>query len=151
MTQSILQRSAWLAWALLILSALGAATLVLDDQPPFKMIAYTTQPVKPGGVLRVEALVKRDMTRPCSVVFSRHIFDSVGTRHDISAATPMTVVALQGLEKATPGRLVLAVKLPDHIALGKAQLVTPLVYQCNAWHSLKPIEETMTMTFEVTP
>jgi hypothetical protein len=107
--------------------------------------------VKPGGVLRIEAKVRRDLSRKCSVQFSRHIFDSQGTRHDISAETMMTFAALQGLEQVTPGRLVLAVHLPPHIALGKARLVTPLIYQCNVWHSVKPIETTMVVDFEVAP
>jgi hypothetical protein len=151
MSTKYLQRSAWVAWLLLVLSGIGAASLMLDDKSPFTMLEYRVGAVKPGGVLRIEATVKRDLSRKCSVEFSRHVFDSLGTRHDITPETMMTSAALEGLEKATPGRLVLAVQLPPHIALGKAQLVTPLVYQCNAWHAVKPIESTMVVTFEVAP
>jgi hypothetical protein len=135
----------------LVLSTMGAVSLMLETQPPYELLQYEAPAAHPGGVLHVEARVKRDLSRPCSVVFSRHIFDSQGTRHDIVAATSMTVAAVRGLEKAAPGRLVLAVQLPPYIPLGKAQLVTPLSYTCNAWHTFKPIEETMVIDFEVTP
>ena len=109
----VLQRSAWLAWALLVLSAIGAASLVLDNTVPWSLIEYRVGPVAPGGVLRVEAIVQRDVSRKCSVQLSRHVFDATGARRDVVPAMLMTAAALEVLEKTTPGRLVFEVAIPE--------------------------------------
>ena len=146
-----LRRSAWLAWALLIASLMGLGWMMSDTDPPFVMHGYAKGTVSPGQILRVDVSVTRDLTRRCSVTFSRHMFDSAGTRIDLVGTTQMTAQALEGLERENPGRLKMAVPIPSYVALGHARLVTPLSYVCNAWHGLRPIEITMEVDFEVVP
>lgn len=148
---SVLRRSAWLAWLLLIVSGGGLALMIGDDDPPFRLIGYTVEPVRPGGVLRVTADVQRDLDRECSVVFSRHMFDSLGTRIDLAGTRNMTADAIRVLDEVSPGKLRLALPIPAYAAAGPAKLVTPLSYQCNAWHAMRPIETTTVMVFEVSP
>lgn len=148
---TMLQRSAWLAWALLVASMLGAGMMMADTEPPFRMLSYTVNSPRPGELLRVNAQVERQLDRGCSVRFGRYILDSTGTRMDVLDATQMTAAAVRGLDAVAPGRLSLAVRVPDHAAPGKAHLVTPLAYTCNAWHAIRPIETTMVVDFEIAP
>lgn len=147
----ILHRSAWLAWALLAASALSFGYMVFDSRPPFELRGYTVSKSHAGELLRVDASVKRDLARGCSVAFSRHIFDSVGTRWDVQGQTNMPATALSQLDQQAPGKLRLAVPLPLGIAPGPARLVTPLEYKCNPWHAVQPIVVVMTIEFEVVP
>ena len=147
----VLARSAWLAWALLTASLAGLGWMMLDTAAPFVMLDYTAESVRPGAVLRVDVQVRRDLSRKCSVTFSRHMFDSAGTRVDLVGSTQMTAKALEGLEKHSPGQLRMAVPIPPYVSIGRAHLVTPLAYVCNAWHSVRPIETTMVIDFEVVP
>ena len=151
LVHGVIQRSAWLAWGLLIVSALGLGLMIADDEPPFVMLGYTTEPVRPGGVLRVDADVRRDLGRECSATFSRHMIDATGTRIDLAGTRHMTADAIRGLDAASPGKLRLALPIPAYAAVGRAVLVTPLIYECNAWHGLRPIQTTAALAFEVTP
>jgi len=125
--------------------------MMADTKAPFAMNSYTVEPVKAGGILRLEAHVTRDLTRKCSVTFSRHAFDSAGTRLDLVGQTTMTAFALEQLELIDAGKLKLAIQIPEFAKPGPAVLITPLVYTCNAWHGLRPIEYTMTVNFEISP
>ena len=147
----ILQRSAWLAWALLVLNGLGLLFMMMDDKPPFQMLGYERATVRPGEILRVDATVKRELSRKCSVTFSRHVFDADGTRIDIVPDTYMPAGALEELQRLTPDKLRLALPIPSYVKPGPATLVVPLAYQCNAWHALRPIETRMVVSFEVLP
>ncbi len=144
-----LERMAWIAWLLIALSAAGLVWMMSDVSPPFAMVSATTNKPKPGELLRVDAVVQRQLKRQCGVTFSRHMFDSSGTRMELAGDTYMPPEALEQLEGIAPGRLRLAVPVPPHAQPGPAKLVTPLSYQCNAWHSLRPIHVLMTIDFEV--
>lgn len=146
-----LDRSAGLAWALLVASAICFALMVMDDEPPFAMLSQQHATVRPGDVLRVEAAVTRDLTRRCSVTFSRHMFDRDGTRVDLVPDTYMPAAAIDDLQRRTPGQLRLAVPIPSYVPPGPAKLVVPLSYVCNAWQALRPIETKMVIDFEVLP
>ena len=143
------QRSVWLAWALLLAIAIGAAALMLDRRPPFTITSYETNSPRAGGILMVNANVARELERRCSVTFSRYMVDSSGLRADLMPDFTMTAQALEELDHATPGRLLLDIHIPDYVSAGPAVLVTPLEYRCNPWHSLMPIETTMVIKFEV--
>lgn len=151
MSMSMLQRSAWLAWLILALSAAGLIVLMGDSKPPFRMISATTNTPRAGEVLRADVVVVRDLSRRCSVTFSQHIFDSSSTRVDMLPLTFMPAAGLDQLDAESPGHLRLAIPLPDYIKPGPAKLVTPLAYVCHAWHSVRPIEVLMTVEFEVAP
>ena len=151
MSTSLIQRSAWLAWLLLLFSALGLIYMIGDTEPPFRVISSVANSPRAGELLRADAIVQRDLSRNCSVTFSRHILDSQGTRIDVQPLTYMPAAGLVQLEETSPGRLRMAVMLPAYVSPGPAKLVTPLAYTCNAWHSLRPIEVLMTVDFVVAP
>jgi hypothetical protein len=148
---TILYRSAWLAWLLIGISGAGLAWMISDSTPPFSLTGYVANVPRRGELLRVDATVWRDLDRNCSVAFSRHIFDAAGVRWDVLASANMTAFALRQLDEQAPGHLRLAVPIPAGAAVGPAKLVTPLEYQCNPWHGIRPIESTMTIDFEVLP
>jgi hypothetical protein len=148
---TILYRSAWLAWLLIGISGAGLAWMIGDSTPPFRLTGYVSNVPHRGELLRVDATVWRDLERNCSVQFSRHIFDAAGVRWDVLSSTNMTAAALRQLDEQAPGHLRLAVPIPAGAAVGPAKLVTPLEYQCNPWHGIRPIESTMTIDFEVLP
>lgn len=140
-----------LFWYFLILLTLGQITWwIFDNRPPFIMTQYWATPVKPGGQVYFLALVKRDIARNCSVIFSRHMFDSEGARYDIVSGQQMSAVALRQMETVTPGELRLWLRVPEQMPLGTARMVTVLEYQCNPIHHLRGgINVDMTMEFEV--
>lgn len=100
---SLIQRSAWLAWLILLVSAVGLLFLMGDSKPPFRMISATTNTPKAGEVLRADVIVERELKRRCSVTFSRHMFDSIGTRVDITPSTFMPADGLDQLDAEKPG------------------------------------------------
>ena len=50
-----------------------------------------------GALLRVDAAVRRDLSRDCSVQFSRHILDAAGVRWNVQELTGMSAEALRQL------------------------------------------------------
>lgn len=151
MSMSLIQRSAWLAWIILAVSAVGLLYMMGDNVPPFRMVSATANSPRAGELLRADVVVTRDLSRRCSVQFSRHIFDSSSTRIDVTPLTFMPASALDQLDAESPGHQRLAIPLPAYIKPGPAKLVTPLAYTCNLWHSARPIEVLMTVDFEVAP
>ena len=147
----LLKRSAIVAWVLLAASASGLLWMMGDTHAPFVMHGYTVEPVRPGEILRLKAEVRRDLKRKCAVTFSRHMFDSAGTRLDLVGQTSMTAAGLEQLNAIDKDVLRLAIPIPDYAKPGPAILVTPLVYSCNAWHGLRPIEYTMRVDFDISP
>ena len=147
----VLKRSAWLAWVLIAGSMASLSYMVLDSSPPFKALGYTVNKPRAGELLRADVLVARDLGRECSVEFSRHLFDSRGTRWEVQPQTNMPSAAIRQLEDQAPGHLKLAIAVPSGMAPGPARLVTPLEYACNPWHAVRPIVVMMTIEFEVSP
>ena len=148
---SLLQKSAIAAWIILAGSVSGLLWMMGDSKAPFELYSYKVEPVRPGEVLKLRAEVRRDLGRNCAVTFSRHMFDSAGTRLDLVGQTTMTAAALEQLNAIDNDVLRLAIPIPEYAEPGPAILVTPLVYQCNAWHGLRPIEYTMRIDFDISP
>ena len=152
-----LQKLNYLATILVLvgiaLMALVVTQLViwgLDRRVPFAMTGYHANPALPGDVVIVRAVVERDLSRKCSVSYSRMFFDSAGSRYDItSGAQMMNADALDDLNRRNPNALVLSVTLPPQATPGKGALVTVLDYACNPMHQLFPVPVLLTMDVDV--
>ena len=150
MVTTALQKSKWLWRAILIACLIQVAFWAFDRSPPFKLISYTSTSAPPGKSVLLTAKVRRDLSRECSVVFSRHFFDSSGARYDLVAGQYMSAYALRLMDQLTPGELRLRDDLPESVTPGLAHLFTNLEYSCNKFHRLVwPIEVTMELDFIV--
>lgn len=148
----IMRRWVWLPWLFLAGITVQVAVWAFDREPPFRLISYTAAPVRPGGVLRIEGIVKRDLARECSMVGSRYYVDAAGVRYDIGGGQTMTAKAIASLNAAAPDRLLQAHQVPAYIATGPAKLVTTMAYSCNILHDLiRPIPVDLVIDFQVIP
>lgn len=148
-----LERLNILSLIIVLACALQVLWWVFDTSPPFELVSYTATAAQPGGVTRIEAVVKRDLARDCSVPFSRHLFDATGVRFDISGHQMMSASALNTLNQISPDRLRLIVPVPPIAAPGRALITTVLEYRCNPLQESigKPIRMEMKTYFEVLP
>lgn len=148
----IVQRLMWLWVAILSISGAQVAWWALDRSPPFETISVTAQPVRPGGILLIDGKVRRDLDRDCSIVASRYMIDSHGTRHEIMGLTTMTPEALRKMDAMAPGEVHMALRIPDYVPSGRAQMVTALAYSCNPLQDIvRPVNVEMIAPFEVLP
>lgn len=142
-----------LAGLLLFAVALGQVLMWgLDRRAPFELDSYTANPARPGDAAIIRASVRRDLSRRCSVTYSRMFFDASGARFDVTmGAQLMNAQALDDLNRRSPDALVLSVTVPPLAAPGMGQLVSVLDYVCNPMHQLYPVAVLMTMDVEVLP
>lgn len=126
---------------------------MFDRAPPFEMVSYSSTNARAGEPIFIDATVKRDLSRECSTVFSRHMFDSRGVRFDLSGQQMMSVSALRTLNQISPDKLRLNVMVPPIAATGRAMLTTVLEYRCNPWQESlgRPIRVEMVTYFDVLP
>ena len=151
-----LRKWLWVPWMVIIVLVFGTLIQLVawwfDTESPFKLLSYTAPAVHAGGVLEVDGKVVRDLNRNCSLVGSRYIIDSAGTRYDIGMASIMTPDAIRSMDAIAPGELHQKFLLPYYIAPGKAVITTTMQYSCNPLQEiLHPISVEMTIPFEVLP
>ena len=147
----VLERYIVLSWAIIGACALVALYWALDRAPPFEMVEYTVTNAKRGETAYVNAKVRRDVGRDCTVTFTRYLMDSNKARHDIGGSQYMTAAALQRMERDMPDSLRLAVHIPEYVPVGPATLVTALEYRCNPTHALWPMDVLLEMRLGVLP
>jgi len=118
----------------------------MDRKPPFELKSYISSAGVPGQIIVIDAIVKRDLDRNCSVTFSRAFFDSRGARTELTdGAMLMNARALFEMNKLNPGQLRLPVKIPVGATSGEGTVMTILDYVCNPTHLIKPIPLVLTM------
>ena len=115
------------------------------------MTEYTVFNASRGETAYVNATVKRDVGRDCTVNFVRYLIDANKARHDIGGTQYMTAAALQQMERDMPDSLRLAVRIPADVPVGPATLVTALEYRCNPLHALWPMDVLLEMKLKVLP
>ena len=139
-----------LPWLVIVLSLGQVAVWATDRYPPFALISATSNTPMPGGQLMVQAKVRRDLERDCSVMFSRYMFDSVGVRYDMTGPQMMSAEAIRAMDALAPGELNLIVRVPETFRPGRAVFTTVLEYRCNPLQDLlRPIYVRMDIPFEV--
>lgn len=123
-----------------------------DRDAPFVMLDYEVSPARPGDSTVMKAVVRRDMSRRCSVLFSRSFFDSKGTRFELTeGAQLMNSTGLDEFNRRSPDSLSFSVVIPPAAQPGVGMVMTVLDYQCNPVHQLYPIAMVLTMNLEVLP
>ncbi len=148
----VVHRLRWLWRLILAVCLVQLGVWALDRDPPFELISATTNTPRPGGVLVVEAVVRRDLERDCSVTFSRYLFDSAGFRHESFGPQLMTPYALRAMDAMAPGKLNVRLRVPYEFPVGKGTMTTVLEYRCNPLQDvLRPISVEMAIPFVVTP
>lgn len=122
----------------------------LDYQPPFALLEYSAKAARPGEMTVVDAKVRRELHRRCSVTFSRVFFDSVGARFELTDGVQMmNALALDAFNKISPERLLLKFPIPEGASPGPGSVMTTLDYVCNPVHQWHPIPVVFTMKVEV--
>ena len=144
----MMERSLWIAYAIIAIAVAQLAWWALDRYPPFALLKINEISVH-SNVVRFNLAVRRDLDRGCSVEFSRHLIDSDGYRHDAAVGQIMDAQTLAEMDKRMGGRLLLSMDLPAGMARGPAAMVTVLKYACNPLQELWPIPVRMTVPFEV--
>lgn len=122
----------------------------LDRDAPFVMLDYSADAAVPGSASVIRAVVRRDLSRHCGVMFSRHFFDSQGVRFELGdGAQMMNSMSLDELNRRNPDSLAFSVAVPLYAAKGRGSVVTVLNYQCNPVHQLYPVPMVLNMNLEV--
>jgi hypothetical protein len=135
-----------------ILFAGQIALWASDRDAPFVMLDYSAKPAKAGETTVIRAMVKRDLSRRCSVLFSRSFFDSKGTRFELTeGAQSMNSSSLTAMNQRTPDQLMVGITIPKAAAPGMGTVMTTLDYECNPLHQMYPIPMALNMNLEVLP
>lgn len=137
--------------AVLLLLILGQVFLwALDRSPPFSVVNYQVTPVQAGQMAVVNVSVKRDLSRMCSVTYSRMFLDSKGVTWDLTEGVRvMTAQALNELDRRNPSALTIKISIPAAAAIGPGTIMTVLEYICNPVHQAYPIPVVMLTNVEV--
>lgn len=146
-----LLNSGFIAWALLLASLVAAGIMAADRSPPFQLVSYSAAPAQRGSLAFIDSEVRRDVTRPCSVKFSRFLIDAAGTRWEMLPLSAITADGLRAFEAASPNRLRFPAEIPRAAAVGPATLITSLAYRCNVVHDIWPIDLVLAYKLEVLP
>lgn len=148
---SWLERYIIVSWMIIAGAGLVALYWGADRTPPFVLSDYTVIDAGRGETAYVDASVKRDVGRNCTVTFVRYLVDVNKVRHDIGATQYMTAAALEQMERDMPKSLKLAVRIPNDVPVGHAQLITALEYRCNPMHLIAPIDVLLKMDLKILP
>lgn len=140
----------WVAHIFLWLGVASFAWLISDRDPPFDVVRVYPAEARAGEYVFIEADVQRDMTRLCSVDYSRRLYDSNGTRFPVESGS-MDEDSIRELEQRSPGKLRIAVRLPEVMATGHAVLETNREYTCNKAHKWAPIKSRSVYPITVLP
>lgn len=138
----------WVAKLSIFLGAVVMAVYAFDREPPFTLLSVEPAIALPGHFVKITAKVHRDTSRNCTASFSRYIHDGAQTRF-FSDASFASDAMIDTMEKKYPGKLMIAIRIPDEAVPGPAQIETILRYQCNKVHALWPIEVTLQMPFTI--
>jgi hypothetical protein len=135
---------------MLVLLIGATVWLGMDRTPPFKVLSVDHPPpvVVPGGLLMMKASVWRDADRSCSVrVISRMHFAD-GARLELPTRE-FTALELREQEARTPGRVAVAMEVPEWAPAGPGVVSVSRYYECNITHRIFPIVSPNTWAFSV--
>lgn len=123
----------------------GAAGFwVTERTPPAYIMAaeVITNPVKPGGDLRISYSVER--RESCFVQVDRVMFDSTNTMFVLADADYHGAVGPMGYDTVRVNY-----RVPLDMAAGRARLRVIAAYRCNPIHWLWPVVRTTDTPFDV--
>ena len=146
---SIKEKMVWIPYLVIALFCIQVVVWASDRKSPFEVITSSHKLVKPGKVLELSMVVRRDVSRGCSLNLVRWL-ESHGRRTE-AFAVPFDAQDLTNLQKELPNRLELFIFVPDWFPVGLAVYRASLAYQCNPLHHIWPIMYQQIVPFEVSP
>ena len=151
LVNNALRRWFWCPAAILLVALGQLAVWAADREPPFALISTDPIIAKRGEEVTLHANVRRDIARRCSAKYSRYVFDADGFRRDLEGERTASAEFIDKMERISPGKLQVVIKLSQALPLGSSALVTDLRYRCNPLHVLWPIFVKTEIPFEVVP
>lgn len=147
---SVLRKFIWIPYIVLFSATIQLSFWVVDREPPVAIkSAIVVPPVTPGSSLRVEATVKRDLSRECDVLVNHWVQDVKGYRYYFPNVE-ITSDSIKRLEQLFPGFTKYTVELSKGAAVGKAVYHSELNYSCNPFHKfIYPIKVVYTVPFMI--
>lgn len=103
----------------------------------------------PGESVTIKVPVKRDVTKKCSVLFSRYMYDSDGTYHDLMATRFQSYSGILKLNEINPNQVKFSFTVPEDATPGPATVITQLAYMCNPLQSIWPMDYDMVLTINI--
>lgn len=146
-----LRRLVWFPVLLLLAAIAQVVYWAQDDDPPFTGGKYIATPTRAGEGMQITREVKRDLSRTCSVTYTRYLLDGAGQLHDMAPVQRVSPLMRQTLDRVSHGRRDEVIQLPKEAAAGKAQIVTDLNYSCNPWQKIFPIYIRSELIVEILP
>lgn len=145
-----LQRLRWIPLLVLFMAAVQVIIWAAEREPPFHVIkGEVVPPTKPGGTLRIEGDVYRDISRECYVTIIHWIEDSAGFRHFLPSIG-LTHESIKRTHAMTPGKTKYVARVQPDVPLGPAVYHAENKYVCNPWHLVvAPIVVVTDLAFEV--
>jgi hypothetical protein len=140
-------------WLLLIgIICVGVYQASTDRAPPFRVLEVEPAAARAGEVVTIRQRVVRDLSRPCSVKWSRFMWAPGMGRLDLTTE-PVQVGPefISRMEARDPGRLTVSVRIPDTAQPGQGSLVTHLDYWCKPAQRAWPITVITDVPFTVLP
>lgn len=137
-----------------LLLAIFVAMVFETREPPFEILPHAPIAVQAGQWAEVRLQVRRDMTRRCTVSYSRTLIDADGSRFDLPGGNETTSGVMRNHTR-TPGVLPLMVLMPPlkepgrhGIDPGPAVLKVTRAWACNPVQELWPIRaDTVTQLY----
>ena len=80
---------------------------------------------------------------------ARYMFDSEGTRFDLTSTKFMSAEGIAYMDKLTPNMLKVSIDIPPKAAPGNAIIVTQLAYMCNPYQYIWPVDHDLRYTIKV--
>ena len=147
---TVLRQLRWLPIAVIAVATIQTTIWFAEREPPFHVIeGKVIPPSTPGGVLRVDGKVYRDLNRDCYVRIMHWIEDSKGFRHFLPTLG-LTNESIQRAERITPGQTKYVHQIAESVATGQANYHAENAYICNPTHLVWPIVVVTDIAFEVT-
>lgn len=140
-------------WLMLVgIICVGAYQASTDREPPFRVLEVEPAAARAGEVVTIRQRVVRDLSRPCSVRWSRFMWTPGMGRLDLTYE-PVQVGPdfIARMEARDPGRLSVSVRIPDGAQPGQGSLVTHLDYWCKPAQRAWPITVITDVPFTVLP
>lgn len=133
---------------------------LMDRAPPFTLVSVSPAAARPGEIVTIRAVVRREIDRGCDAEFSRYMFamtggpggvDTVETRFVLGTSiAPHNMIAM--MERSWPNGLVISERIPESVVPGPAKITADINYYCNKAHRLAwPIPVHIELPFTVLP
>lgn len=141
-----MQRTVWLAAALVIIQAALVVWWALDREPPFEYLDHQQVEVLDADTVRLEYQAVRH--RSCDLSASRYVTDSAGFRWYLVDQT-LRASDVKQLDFDPPGKVRLVLPIPAGARRGDMAYVAMLEYRCNPLHTYWPITVMVRVPFRI--